>query len=163
MSRWSRDSEYWRLLASDPARMFSSKGTKEWIEKELDENAEHNFMFMIQALEDDRLIGEVGLDGVQWMHGDTFVGISLGDRRDWGKGYGSDAMRVVLRYAFSELNLWRVSLNVFEYNKRAIRSYEKVGFTYEGLSRETLERDGVRYGMVFMGIRREEWEAIYGS
>jgi RimJ/RimL family protein N-acetyltransferase len=161
MSRWARDSLYWRLMAGDPARMFSAGKIKEWLEKELQENADNQFFFTIQTLEDERLIGELGLDGVLWPHGDTFVGISLGERRDWDKGFGTDAMRVLLRYAFTELNLQRVSLTVFEYNKRAIRSYEKAGFVYEGTANRFLNRDGRRWDLIFMGILRDEWLNLY--
>jgi RimJ/RimL family protein N-acetyltransferase len=115
---------------------------------------------MIRALDGDRLIGFVGLGGIQWNNGDAFVGISLGERQDWGKGYGTDAMRVLLRYAFDELNLHRVSLDVFEYNPRAIRSYEKAGFTVEGRCRQYLHREGKRWDLIFMGILREEWEQM---
>jgi RimJ/RimL family protein N-acetyltransferase len=100
------------------------------------------------------------LDGVLWTHGESFVGIGLGEREHWGKGYGTDAMRVILKYAFSELNLYRVSLNVFDYNPRAKRSYEKVGFKEEGRCREFLLRDGKRYDLIFMGILRSEWEEL---
>jgi RimJ/RimL family protein N-acetyltransferase len=66
-------------------------------------------------------------------------------------------MNVILRFAFDELNLYRISLNVFEYNQRAIRSYEKVGFVVEGREREFLRRAGRCWDMIFMGILREEW------
>lgn len=161
-SRWGRDSEYWRLLASDPATPRSPKAIQAWVEKFLEKDPPEVYLFMVRALEDDRprMIGEIGLDGVQWEHGESFVGLSLGERKDWGKGYGTDAMRVILRYAFTELNLERVSLTVFEYNPRAIRSYEKAGFRHEGRARQFLRRDGQRYDMLFMGILREEWQAL---
>jgi RimJ/RimL family protein N-acetyltransferase len=156
-SKWSRDSEYLRLLDAGTAVTFSVKSVKEWLEKELlQENPGH--WFMIQSLEDERLIGEVGLDGIRWSQGESFVGIGLGDRDSWGKGYGTDAMRTILRYAFRELNLRRISLDVFEYNPRAIRSYEKAGFVYEGRIRQELQRDGRRWDVIYMGILREEWE-----
>jgi RimJ/RimL family protein N-acetyltransferase len=66
-------------------------------------------------------------------------------------------MKLVLRYAFLELNLRRVTLNVFEYNERAIRSYEKAGFRLEGSQRQAIQREGRRWDMVYMGILREEW------
>jgi len=157
LSRWGRDSEYWRLLASDPARLHSTKATREWLEKELDKEPPLFYMFSIRTLDDDRLVGEIGLDGVEWSHGESFVGISLGERQDWGKGYGTDAMRVILRYAFTELNLARVSLDVFEYNPRAIRSYVKTGFKVEGRARQFLNRDGRRWDLIFMGILQDEW------
>ena len=157
-SRWMRDSEYWRLLASDPSRPNSVKATKDWLEKELYKDPPNFYMFTIRRLEDDRLIGEIGLDLPELPHRDTFVGIGLGERDAWGKGYGTDAMRIILRYAFTELNLPRVSLDVFEYNPRAIASYLKAGFIEEGRLRRFLHRNGRRWDLVFMGILQEEWE-----
>ena len=109
------------------------------------------------ALEDDRLIGYIGLEGDIFPHGEAFVGIGIGERELWGKGYGTDAMKVILRYAFQELNLRRVSLDTFEYNPRAIRSYEKAGFVHEGRAEDFLYREGRRWDLIFMGILREEW------
>ena len=158
-SRWMRDSEFVRLLDTDPARLLSVDKNKEWFEKNLVEEQKDDELFLlIRTLEDDRTIGLIGLDGIRWTHGDAWVGIGLGEREYWGKGYGTDAMRILLRYAFEELNLHRLSLSVFEYNPRAIRSYEKVGFIVEGSARQFLNRDGQRYDMIFMGILREEWE-----
>ena len=163
LSKWSRDSEYWRLLASNPARIFSIKGNKKWLERELDKDNPNSFDFFIKTLQDDRLIGTIGLGGVKWTHGEAFVGIGLGERDYWGKGYGTDAMRVILRFAFIELGLHRVSLDVFEYNPRAIKSYEKAGFKHEGQMRQMLHRAGRRWDMMFMGIKREDWESLYGN
>jgi len=159
--RWARDTEYWRLANSNPVRPCSVKAIQSWVEKELEENGVELFEFSIHTVADDRLIGDVGLDGVRWNHSESFVGIGIGEREFWGQGYGTEAMQLILRYAFSELNLQRVSLNVFSYNSRAIRSYEKVGFIHEGRARNVLQRDGQRYDLVFMGILREEWIARY--
>lgn len=163
LSRWARDTEYLRLVASDLAQPFSIKATREWWEKELEKTPQDIIFYMILTLEGDRMIGMIGLDDIQLSQGDAFVGISLGERLDWGKGYGTDAMRVLLGYAFNELNLHRVSLDVFEYNPRAIRSYEKAGFTVEGRCRQYLHREGRRWDLIFMGILREEWEQIEKS
>ena len=85
-------------------------------------------------------------------------GIGIGERSDWGKGYGTDAMRLILRYAFIELNLYRVSLDALGSNARAIRSYEKCGFVREGELRDAARYDGQYVGEVYMGILRDEWE-----
>ncbi len=106
------------------------------------------------------LIGEIDLSGINWASGESIVGIGIGDRNDWGKGYGTDAMRVILRFAFEELNLHRVFLNTFEYNPRALRAYEKCGFKHEGRVRGMLNRDGKRWDVIYMGILREEWEKM---
>ena len=158
MSRWNRDTEFQRLLDSSVLRVVSKKILQEWIDKDFDNHPERDFLFLIHTLQDDRLIGFIGLDGISWSHGDCWVFIGLGERDTWGKGYGSEAMRLVLCYAFHELNLQRVSLDVFSYNPRAIRSYEKCGFVVEGRARGMLNREGQRHDLVFMGILKEEWE-----
>lgn len=160
-SGWTNNSEYSRLLSSEVARPRSNKSVKEWIEKQREKDPPDDYQFMIRRLDDDRMIGEIGLEGVKWNHGDTFVGISIGEQELWGKGFGTDAMRVILRFAFTELNLHRVSLDVFDYNARAVRSYEKVGFVHEGRARGVLNKDGKRCDLLFMGILREEWIARY--
>lgn len=157
ISRSSHDSEYFRLMDSSPCRPFTKEGTKKWIEKDL-EKADF-FGFSIRTLADDRLIGDVGLGGVFWSHGDTFLGIGIGERDFWGKGYGSDAMKLALRYAFTVLNLRRVTLSVYEYNPRAIRCYEKLGFQHEGRVRRYVNREGRRWDLIYMGIMKEEWLA----
>ncbi|MBN2385772.1 MAG: GNAT family N-acetyltransferase [Anaerolineales bacterium] len=155
-SQWSADSEYLRLLDWDPARRFSVKGTQKWLEKNSED--EHCHVFAIRTLIGDQIIGEIGLDGIRWTHGDCFVGIGLGEREFWGKGYGTDAMKIILGYAFGELNLERVTLDVFEYNQRGVRSYEKAGFVHEGRERQLLLREGRRWDVLYMGILRSEWQ-----
>lgn len=159
ISRHSTDSEFYRLMDSAPCRPYTKEGAKKWIEKQLEE---HNvFAFAIRMLEDDRLLGDVGLGQVYWSHGDSYLGIGIGERDFWGKGYGSDAMKVALGYAFSELNLRRVTLNVYEYNPRAIRCYEKLGFQREGRVRKYLNREGRRWDLIYFGITKEEWLASH--
>ena len=155
ISEWSADSEFSRLLDWDPARRHSIKNSQKWVEKQYER--EDSYEFAIRTLDGDRIIGEVGLDGIRWTHRDCFVGIGLGLREFWGKGYGTDAMRIILRYAFTELNLHGVSLDVFEYNQRGVRSYEKAGFVFEGRARGLILREGRRWDVIYMGILREDW------
>jgi RimJ/RimL family protein N-acetyltransferase len=158
MARWSRNSEYHRLLDSDAFAPRAVKQTKESIIEWMEHERHDSFGFMIHTLADDRVIGFIGMGGINWNDGDAFIGIGIGEPDCWGKGYGTDAMRILLRFAFSELNLHRVSLGVYTYNPRAIRSYEKVGFKIEGRARQVVNRDGLRSDEVFMGVLREEWE-----
>ena len=162
-SKWDRDSEFVRYLNSGIARTVSHKKEKEWIEKDLQEQSISEHFFSIRGLADDRLLGIIDLYVANWPARDTFVGIGIGDREFWGKGYGTDAMKVILRYAFTEINMNRVSLTVFEYNPRAIRSYEKVGFLHEGRVRGLLNKEGKRWDMLLMGILREEWKERYDN
>ena len=153
VARWSLDTEYHRLGDNDPAYPRSAKMAREWLERGNDDV----FGFAIRTLGDDRLIGDIGLWIENWSHAEGWVGIGLGERDYWGNGYGTDAMRLMLRFAFNELNLLRVTLGVYAYNPRAIRSYEKAGFRREGLVRGDCRRDGQRWDSVFMGILRDEW------
>jgi RimJ/RimL family protein N-acetyltransferase len=158
-ARWGRDSEYSRLLDSEPARLWSVKKVKEWFEKDPETTVPRGFLFSIRTLSEDRLIGFIAFEDISWPNRDTYVAIGIGERDCRGKGYGSDAMRVMLRYGFEELNLHRISLTVYAYNPRGIRSYEKCGFVHEGCIREFLLRDGQRSDMLHMGILRADWLA----
>jgi len=156
---WTRDSELQRLFGSGASALHSTKSEINFFEKMVKEENPACHFFSIRNLDDNRLLGDINLDVIdEWGARDAFVGIGIGDRNDWGKGYGSDAMKIVLRYAFAELNLRRVTLTVFEYNPRAIRSYEKVGFKQEGKMRGALLRDGKRWDMLYMGILADEWK-----
>lgn len=163
LARWMRDSEFVRLMDADPAKLMSVEKHKQWLEKDLlEEPRNDELFFLIRTRQEEKTIGLIGLDGIRWVHGEAWIGIGLGEREHWGKGYGTDAMLVIQRYAFDELNLHRLSLTVFEYNQRAIRSYEKVGFIVEGRARKFINREGRRYDMIFMGILRGEWERMVG-
>jgi RimJ/RimL family protein N-acetyltransferase len=156
---WNADTAWWRLLASEPCNLFSGKKIAEWIQKSQEKDPPSSYSFCIRTLDDDRLIGFIGLDGDIFPHGEAFVGIGIGEREFWSKGYGTDAMKVILRFGFEELNLRRVALDTFEYNPRAIRSYEKAGFVHEGRVRGYLYREGQRWDLIFMGLLRQEWLA----
>src|SRR5436309_2040102 len=126
-AKWWRDSEFLRLFDGDAARPTSVSGSRAEMERRIESERPDQFAFAIRTLAGDKLIGIVGLGGIG-AHGDAWLFIGIGDRDYWGKGYGTDAMRVILYFAFMELNLHRVTLWTFEYNPRAIRSYEKLGF-----------------------------------
>jgi RimJ/RimL family protein N-acetyltransferase len=159
-ARWNQNSEYFRLLDSDPAHLWSANKFKEWLEKDLDSTLPSNLLFSLRTLESDKLIGFVAFDGINWTDRDSYVAIGIGEQDFWGIGFGSDAMRLMLRYGFTELNLHRISLNVYAYNLRGIRSYEKCGFKHEGRIREFILRDGQRSDMLHMGILRREWDEL---
>lgn len=156
-SRWNRDSEFTRLLSMSVQPLSSAKAIQKWMEKEFEEISPSDFVFTIRTLGEDKLIGGLGLNVISWAAREAFIGIFIGEREYWGKGCGTEAMSIILRYAFTELNLWRVSLGVFDYNPRAIRSYEKVGFRHEGRMRKYLNHEGKRWDILYMGILSEEW------
>jgi RimJ/RimL family protein N-acetyltransferase len=161
-SRWNRNSEYSRLLNSSSGPLQSPKRAATWMEEEIGKPSPASYFFSIRTL-DDKLIGELNLDVVDWSGRDAFVGLGIGEAEYWSKGYGTDTMNILLRFAFTEINLQRVSLTVFEYNPRAIRSYEKAGFQHEGRLRKILNKEGKRWDMLHMGILQEEWLKLTSS
>lgn len=155
--RWQRDTEFHRLADSNPARLNSEKKIKEWIEKQVDEGFQPDrYFFSVRTLAEDKYIGFLAL----WMdliHREAWVGLGIGEREFWSKGYGSDMMKLCQQYVFAELGMERLSLGLHEYNPRALRSYEKCGFRLEGRTRQEIKREGKRYDALWMGILREEW------
>ncbi len=154
LSRWSEDSEYRRLMDTDWAR----PEPVETFQRQHGSGSNAAY-FSLRTLADDRFIGFVVIHAIEWNNGAGTLAIGIGEPEYRGKGYGSDALALILHYAFCELNLHRVGLDVHSTNSRAIRAYEKSGFIHEGALREAGYRDGSRYDRVQMGILRPEWEA----
>jgi RimJ/RimL family protein N-acetyltransferase len=118
-----------------------------------------SYPFGIRLTENDQLIGNIMLQEPDWRSRVAEVGIGIGDKNYWSKGYGTEAMQLLVRFGFWELNLNRIELGVTSFNQRAIRSYEKAGFKVEVVERQALYRDGIYHDSVIMAILREEWEA----
>jgi RimJ/RimL family protein N-acetyltransferase len=155
-SAWTHDAEYLRLIEAGPVRPLSPAAVKKKYEK-LEKAENKEFYFAVRLLADDRLIGFARLFWVDLQHGAAMANLGLGQPADRGHGYGSDTLRLLLAYAFDELNLHRVTLTVFEYNERAIHTYRKLGFQDEGRQRQRLRRYGRWWDMLLMGLLREEW------
>lgn len=156
LAAWQQDAEFLRLLDAMPAHPRSEAQLAEWLEHE--QKSPTDFPFGIRRLDDDALIGYVTVGEILWAHRSAWLTIAIGERANWGKGYGGEALRLALLFAFRELNLRRVQLTVFEYNARAIAAYERLGFRREGIFREALERDGRAWDMYLYGLLRREWE-----
>ena len=156
-ARWQRDSELHRLADSGPAQLSSEKSIKDWLEKQTEDGFKpERYGFSVRTLAEDKFIGFLGL-WLDLIHSEAWVGLGIGERDFWSKGYGTDMMKLCMQYVFRELGLQRLSLGLHEYNPRALRSYEKCGFRPEGRTRQDLLREGRRYDSLWMGILREEW------
>jgi RimJ/RimL family protein N-acetyltransferase len=157
MTRWYRDSDYMRRLDADIAAPKTEKQVAEFIEEQ--QKSATAFAFAIRPADGEDVIGYGALEGILWSQQVTWLAIGIGEAAQRGQGYGEEAMRLMLRFAFDELNLRRVQLTVFSYNELAIRLYEKLGFRREGVFREFLQRDGQVHDMLLYGLLRREWEA----
>ncbi|WP_449620487.1 GNAT family N-acetyltransferase [Robertmurraya sp. Marseille-Q9965] len=153
MALWQEDAEYLRNVDTDIAKIKSFSQ----IEQEENGNSS-DFYFRVRTIEHEELIGFVVIHSVEWNNRAGMLAIGIGDSNYRGKGYGTDTLQLILRYAFHELNLNRVGLDVIEYNEKGIRAYEKAGFRQEGRLREAVQRDGKTFDRIIMGILRSEWE-----
>lgn len=159
ISKWSHDPEYLRLLSADIAKPLSPFQVKKQYEEWEKDAEKHNaFNFAIRLKEDDRLLGFERLYRIEWTHATGSLQIGIGDRNDRGKGYGTEALRMLLRYAFDELNLYRLAAPTVEYNTGAIRFLERAGFVVEVRRRQAVQRDGRRWDAVMLGLLRDEWK-----
>ena len=156
IAAWYEDSEFLRLYDSRPAYPMTEAELGKWLAAVAEDKS--TFLFGVRALEGDNLLGYLELDGVDWQHGACGMGLGFGEPSNWGKGYGYEATKLGLRFAFDELNLHRVQVTVFSYNHRSLALVDKVGFQREGVFRERLQRDGQRHDMYLYGLLRREWE-----
>jgi len=120
--------------------------------------AKDPYQFAIVNKETNELMGGCGLKDVDLINRTSQMGIFLGDRNDWGKGYGEEATRLLVDFAFSYVNLRSIMLEVFDFNPRAIRCYEKVGFKHVGRRRCAKLLGDKCYDEVLMDIVADEFE-----
>ncbi|HJS20502.1 MAG TPA: GNAT family protein [Anaerolineales bacterium] len=158
-ARWTHDSDFMRMMDIAPARPLSAAMVRkqyEKLEKQMDED-KNQYYFAIRAKEDDRLIGKAVIQWIEWSNGHGFIRLGIGAAEERGKGYGAQALRMLLRFAFAELNLFRLSAIVPEYNTAAINLLKKFGFSEEVRRRQSVERDGRRWDLLVFGLLNEEW------
>lgn len=134
-------------------------GEERWFEGMLDRQGKTGWLFVICRLDDGQAIGNLGLFGVDLTNGNADIGITIGVVEAQGAGFGTDALEALLDFGFGRLRLERMWLEVYPTNARAIRSYEKAGFTREGVARHGVYRDRAFVDIVEMAILREEWAA----
>lgn len=127
------------------------------IEKEALLRLSKEHVYGIIDKESHMLIGNVGLLNLNHIHKTSEVGIFIGNTDYWGKGYGTEALRLIVDYGFRILGLENIMLNVFENNERAIRSYEKVGFKKIGIRRRSHYFNLERHNEIYMDIVKEDF------
>lgn len=152
--RWLNDPEVTQFTTLE-AGSITPEGEREWFAR-ISDPERRDRCWAIEA--GGRHVGNcaLGLDETGRAGG---FGIIIGDKTQWGKGYGTAALREVLRIGFGEMKLQRIWLQAFSGNARGLRCYEKCGFRREGVLRRHRLKRGEWVDVVCMGILREEWEA----
>ncbi|CAM3160948.1 GNAT family N-acetyltransferase [Lactiplantibacillus plajomi] len=149
ISDWYVDADFVRKLDTAPARPLSGEDLERTY-RNLDRSTE--YYFHVHANEDDRLLGFVTLYNVEWTNQVAQLALAIGDPEERGRGFGTEALALILNYAFNELNLFKVCLDVIATNQSAIAVYQNSGFEFEGTNKLAVKRDGQRYDLYHMGL-----------
>jgi RimJ/RimL family protein N-acetyltransferase len=159
-SGWTHDPAFMRMMYTEPMRPlspFQLKKKYEALEKEIKEE-KNLFHFRIRNRADERLLGFGELFRISWPNGSGHIRLGIGSPEDLRLGFGSEALSMLLRYAFSELNLYRLSALIPEYNPAALAFFTKAGFREEVRRREALARDGRYWDASHFGLLSDEWK-----
>lgn len=155
LMRWFADEEVTDLLG--PVAVPITRAQQESMIARVTAPDSAEKAFVIETL-DGKAIGDCGLRSFHWISRYAELFITIGEKEYWGRGYGADAVRLLLRIAFERLNLHSVWLTTLATNERAIRCYEKCGFKRQGLFRENSFVRGRYVDVVPMGILRSEYD-----
>ena len=142
-------------------RPWSLVEEKAWIDRVMRNEDPTAVNFVVETT-DGEYVGSTGLMHIDRRNRSAEAGIVIGRPEEWGRGLGTDAMKALLRHGFEELNLHRVALRVYTFNERAIRSYQKLGFTEEGRLRQAVFRHGAWHDVILMSILQPEFFERHG-
>lgn len=156
-TKWFNDFETTDFIGSSN-RVVNIINEKEWLENTLKDGA---LLFSIITLDNDRIIGNCDLKDIDYINRKATLGICIGNKESRNKGYGKEAIKLLLDYGFNYLNLNNIMLTVFEFNEIAIACYKKVGFKEIGRRRKCYFLNGKYYDKIYMDILSEEFVGDY--
>jgi RimJ/RimL family protein N-acetyltransferase len=162
VSRWTHDAGFMRMMYTEPMLPLSPWQVKKELEK-LEKSLEEQrnlFHFRIRSRSDDRLLGFAELSWISWTNASGFIRLGIGAPADRRKGYGRETLRLLLYYAFVELNLYRLTALIPEYNLPALALFKEFGFTEEVRRRQALERDCRFWDLLHFGLLADEWKEL---
>jgi RimJ/RimL family protein N-acetyltransferase len=119
-------------------------------------------VFVIEIIEGDKSkpIGDIGLYRIKSKDHNATLGIDIGDKEYWSKGYGTEAAELIIKYGFEQLNLHRISSSTFSFNARSVKLHLKIGFKEEGRRHEVFFKNGEYCDEVMFGLLRKDWEKL---
>jgi RimJ/RimL family protein N-acetyltransferase len=159
LRKWLGDAEI-RGLIGETSPMSKAESEK-FLEKVRGDT--ERAWFMVVVKESSRVIGEAGLLRMDRAWRTTDVSVIIGEKEEWGKGYGTEVVLLLLNYAFRHLDFHRAAVGVVGFNERALRFWEKVGFRKEGVQRDGYYYDGKYHDFVLMSILDDEFRGLQGG
>ena len=159
LQKWLEDAEI-RGLIGEVAAM-STADSEQFLEKVRTDTERAWFMMVVK--ENNRVIGEAGLLRMDRAWRTADISVIIWEREEWGKGYGREAVLLLLDYAFRHLNFHRVAIGVVSFNERALRFWEKLGFRREGVQRDGYYHGGKYHDFILMSILENEFRELHGK
>ena len=151
---WYGDEEVWRLTSWATGPMRQAAVERLFRDREMS-TVDDSFAIHRDGVEEP--VGVVGLMNVSEANSSADLSIIVGSAENRDQGIGSEAIRLLLGYAFDDLGLIRVGLSVFAFNEPAISAYEKIGFAREGRLRKAIRRHDSFHDAILMSILADEW------
>jgi RimJ/RimL family protein N-acetyltransferase len=152
------DEEVKKLLDSNIPFPMTKWQEEEWV-KSRKANTDFTYDFAIEDLKTGKYIGGCSINECNVKNRTCEIGIMIGDKEYWSKGYGSDALKLLIKFIFEEVNMNKIKLKVFSFNNRAIACYKKVGFKEEGILKKELYRSGKSYDVIPMAIFKDDFDS----
>ncbi|MBC8591363.1 GNAT family N-acetyltransferase [Wansuia hejianensis] len=159
MRKWVNDYDITKYLSNLFLYPHSISDTENFLNAMIEGNSNMKG-FIIAHKGTEEYIGQLDLIKIDWLNRVGTIGIVIGTKENLGKGYGTEAIKLLQGFAFNELNLNKLELEVRDYNKRAISCYKKCGFIEEGIIRENYYIDGKYTDTIRMGVLKKEWKSV---
>jgi RimJ/RimL family protein N-acetyltransferase len=165
MARWTSDPDYQWQVDDAPACPLSAAQVKKQLEGMVKEaETEHQaFHFAIRTLAGDDLVGTASFGRIHWTNAAAQLAIGFGDPAYWQNDAAMDALRLLLHYAFAELNLYRLEVKTAETNEHGIAALARAGFSVEVRQRQAIYRAGKRCDLLHLGLLCDEWASVNES
>jgi RimJ/RimL family protein N-acetyltransferase len=153
---WFADREVVKYSLGTWVFPWSKSETATWLKRTLEEK--ETLSLGVVEKETKQLIGYAGITSISRINRSGEYYILLGEKRSWGKGYGTEVTQLIVHYGFASLNLHRIMLTVSSLNTGGVKAYKKAGFQQEGVLRQASYRDEAYHDKIVMAILRPEWE-----
>lgn len=156
--KWRNDPEIQNMVGG-PKYFVSSEKEKEWVERAI--NDSNRIVCAICLCENDKYIGNIMLQEINWINRSAHIPVMIGDKEEWGKGYATEARMMMLKFAFEERGLERIWAEVLESNVGSLKLHEKCGYKVEGLMRNSIFKNGVFQNQYLLSVLKEDFQNAY--
>lgn len=154
--KWFNDQEVIQYLLTDCMPTTYENETKWFDELSLNDR----LIFAVETRDKRKYIGNVGLHHINWINHNARTVTIIGDKDEWGKGFGTEAKKLIIAYAFNNLNLHKLSSYVIEDNLRSRRINERCGFDVEGRLQQQIYRQGKYHNVIIFGLSKSHWKQM---